>query len=1018
MKHNRFISIAIIGSAMLLTASCVEEVTSNEDLYRPAGTPIVFSAATSYANAPETRAEYSGDLFNGPLSSTTPAYERIFWENGDKIRIVHNSTGANYTVSSGTNVTGERESLATLSGGNLVWDGSGSHTFYGLYPCTGTTVSSTSGALTNAGVVSGTIPATQNIVSGNTLSATEGSVTYDKYRPDTDHYGYMAAYATVAANSGVYEVKLPFRPAFTCFEFKLQRDGSTTYDPAITSFELKTVEVNGTHTPLTGGFSFQISGGDQYGATWTTPTAASITNKGYSITVGGFPGGEVHVPTSGYLDFSILALPIDLTGVELIIHYANNATKTLKFMNSGVWHQFTGAKKYVITNVNVPDADYIYIVEDIIDYTTYGHDPQSYGFNVKSYRYNSLIGPSSKEAVTWKLKYSTDGGTTWADVATNGTTGSGSDHTITNNNGGAGATIVTGTGVSTSTYTAGEPREANINGQAASNVPSTNTIPAIRADLRTRGNRGTEQAPWDLSKHDIFGNSHTMTTANSYVVDRPGWYMFPVVYGNGITNGAINADAYRPGEGGDSHVTLSSIFTNHWADTDFRYFRDFFDAAGGGINHPVITASYQNWGPGNSNYTVQDMDAVIVWQNSMTTVNNHGEAIVSSAPELVDVATGVVGTIKYIKFQVKPEDIQPGNIVIAFRGKVPGRGLTDKVILWSWQIWVTQADLTPITVDTDVAFMPRNLGAVDKTDADIRQYADRSIIYKVIQTDGNGNERTIGIHTGAEDVFTVEEIGDAQTVEANQGNNPFYQWGRKDPMVPVNPDGTNAVQTILAGSGYSNYNVILNVSYSGYADVKPAIQNPHRLCHNGGKATWIGGLDYSGANAASFPNAAAYGCLPYNLWNSAIWKSMDAGGSDKYKTVYDPCPPGFCVPNVGAVSNFSSAVAATTGTTYNTGSATLFFPLTGLRTYHPGTFDTEHVGGDGHFWTDCPEDGTATSSDPDQAGWIVVRWEFAKNFSYNQTTVMVPSIGYFHAGDVTYTRGSGFAIRPMVDPKY
>lgn len=1020
MKHNSIISIAIIGCFMLLAASCEKEISSNEDRYRPAGSPIVFSAATSYSNAPETRAEYSGDFFGGPLGSSTPAYERIFWERGDKLRIVHNGTGANYTVSSGTNTTGERESVATLSSGSLVWDGSGNHVFYGLYPSEGTSVTSTTGGLTDAGVVSGTIPATQNITS-NTLSVTEGGVTYSKYRPDTDHYGYMAAYATISSSDIGSTVNLPFRPAFTCFEFKLQRSGAI--DPAITKFELKTVEVNGTHTPLTGDFSLQINGGDAYGATWTTPTVANNNNKGYSITVGGFGANGVHVPTSGYLDFSILALPIDLTGVELIIHYATNETKTLKFMNSGVWHQFTGAKKYVITNVNVPDADYIYIVEDIHDVTTYGHDPQSYGFNVKSYRYNSLIGTSSKEAVTWKLKYSTDGGSTWADVATNGTTGSGSDHTITNNNGGAGASIVTGTGVSASTYDAGEPREANINNQAASNVPSTNTIPAIRANLRSRGNRGTEQEPWDLSMHDIFGNTHSMTTANSYVVDRPGWYMFPVVYGNGITNGQKNPDAYRPGEPGDSRVTLSSIFTNHRTDSDFRYFRDFFDAANGGINDPRIMNSFAAWtAVVGQDCTPTGISAAIVWQNSMTTVDGHGEAIVTSAPTLVDVSvnTGLYnfGTIKYIKFQIKPEDIQPGNIVIAFRGAVTPRGLGADTILWSWQIWVTQADLTPINVATNVAFMPRNLGAVDKTDADILQYADRRIMYKVVQTDGN-NERTIGIHTGAEDVFTVEEIGDAQSVEANQGNNPFYQWGRKDPMVPVNPDGTNAIQTIVAGSGYSNYNVILSVPNTGFADAGSAIRNPHRLCHNPSKATWIGGLDYSGANAsAALPNSAALGCLPYNLWNSAIWKSMDAGGSDKYKTVYDPCPPGFCVPNVGAVSNFSSAVASTTGTTYSTGSATLFFPLTGLRTYHPGTFDTEHVGSDGHFWTDCPEDGTATSSEPGQAGWIAVRWEFAKNFTYNQSTVFVPAVNYFHAGDVTYTRGSGFAIRPMVDPKY
>ena len=818
----------------------------------------------------------------------------------------------------------------------------------------------------------------------------------------------MAAYANIGANSGESVVRLPFRPAFTTFEFKLQRAASEP-DPAITSFELKTVEVSGSTTPLTGGFSFQISGGDNWGATWTTPAASSITNPGYTITVGGFGASGVHVPTTGYLDFSVLALPIDLTGVELIIHYASGESKTLTFKNSGAWHTFTGAKKYVITNVAVPGADYIYIVENIDDITTYGHNPQSnLGFNVKSYRYNTLVGTSSKEPVTWKLKYSTDDGTTWTDVASNGTTGS-NPHTITGG--------VTGSGVGTSTYATGEDRYANITGTAASNVPGTNTIPAIRAALRSRGERGDSNNYWDLSKHDIFGNNHTMTTANSYVVDRPGYYMFPVVYGNGITNGQINADAYRPGESGDSYVTLSSIYSSHAGDSDFRYFRDFFDAAGGGINHPVITASYQNWGPGNSNFTVADADAVVVWQNSMTSVNNHGEEIVTTSPSLADVATGVVGTIKYIKFRIKPEDIQPGNIIIAFRGKVPGRGINDKVILWSWQIWVTQVDLTPVTAGSN-AFMPRNLGAVDRTDADILRYANREIMYKVVQIDQYGNELPIAPSTGAEEEFKVEEIGDVIEVEANQGNNPFYQWGRKDPMVPVNPDGSNSIQTIVAPTEYNNFATILNVEVNTTANVGVtyAIRNPHRLCHNAYWATWIGGHDRPTPGKPAGVGTANINCLPYNLWNSAIWHTMDAGGSNKYKTIYDPCPPGFCVPNVGAASVFSSATTSSTGTTWGSGTNSLFFPLTGLRTYHPGTFDTENVGSAGYFWTDCPED--ENSGDSNSGSFWPVRWELAKTFAFNHTTVFIPSATLFRTPEVSQTRGTAHSIRPMVDPKY
>lgn len=993
--------LALTAGLMCAAAACVN-ISENNDIYRQPGTPIVFSASAGYQNGVETKAEYSGYYYG------SPSYERIDWVANDPVKIVYNGTPASYTVATVSGTTSEI-SDATLGSGNLTWDGNNTHVFYGLYPAGAT---GSSGTLTNAGQVSGSIPAVQDINASKTITD-QDNIT--KYQPDTEHYGYLVAFKEIAASSTESTVVLPFRPAVTTFEFKFQRLSGDTYPNNIQSFTLSTQAVGSNPaTPLSGGFQFNITGGDSKGATWSNVTTSSTGNY---ITVG-FGAGGVAIPSTGYLDFSILALPTDITGATMTVTYVGGATKSLKLKtnNGNDWYTFTGAKKYVITNTVPGDEVWHYVIEEIDDITTYGHDPQTnLNFNVRSYKYSDRA-PSTKIEVPWKLKYSTDDGGTWNDVASDGTTGSGSAHTITNDNGSSGDPIVTGTGVDSSTYSAGEPREANILGQAASNQPSTNTVPAIRAYLRSRGNRGTEQAPWDLSMHDIFGNNHTMTTANSYVVDRPGWYMFPVIYGNGITNGQKNPDAYRPGESGDSRVTLSNIYSQHSTDPDFRYFRDFFDAANGGINDPRIMNSYANW----TNVVGQDctptnVNAAIIWQNSMTSVDGHGEAIVSSNPTLIDVNTSNIGTIKYIKFQIKPEDIQPGNIVIAFRGTVTPKGLGANTILWSWQIWVTQADLTPVTVATDAAFMPRNLGAVDKTDADVLQYADRKMSYKIVQTDSQGNELIIGANTGAEESFTVEEIGDAERVLANQGNNPFYQWGRKDPMVPVNPDGTTTIETIVAGSGYSNYNSILSVSggSNNIANVAPAIQNPHRLCHNPILATWIGGSDYNGANG--YPNFSA---LPYNLWNSAIWKTMDAGGSDKYKTVYDPCPPGFCVPNVGAVSNFSSAVASTTGTTYNTGSASLFFPLTGLRTYHPGTFDTEHVGADGHFWTDCPEDGTATSSDPEQAGWIAVRWQFAKNFAYNQTSVMVPALNYFHAGDATYTRGSGFAIRPMVDPKY
>ena len=67
----------------------------------------------------------------------------------------------------------------------------------------------------------------------------------------------------------------------------------------------------------------------------------------------------------------------------------------------------------------------------------------------------------------------------------------------------------------------------------------------------------------DLSGLDIHGNELSQSsTANSYVVTQAGNYSIPVVYGNGIKNGATNSAAYtRQGS------TYTAEFVNHLGNT-------------------------------------------------------------------------------------------------------------------------------------------------------------------------------------------------------------------------------------------------------------------------------------------------------------------------------------------------------------------------------------------------------------------------------------------------------------------
>ena len=184
-------------------------------------------------------------------------------------------------------------------------------------------------------------------------------------------------------------------------------------------------------------------------------------------------------------------------------------------------------------------------------------------------------------------------------------------------------------------------------------------------ELNVRDYLGSSSAPHDLS-YDYKGS---MNTANCYVVTHPGYYKFPLVYGNAIKNGATNDKAYGVG-------TSSTTFVNH---LDKK------------ITDPYI---YNNNG-----CTVGSAD--LVWQDAQYLVTNI---------ELCD-------DKKYIKFEVKRSRIEQGNAVIAVKD---GSGN----IMWSWHIWVTNKNVystipintvaliytTPNTSQKTYNFMPVPLG--------------------------------------------------------------------------------------------------------------------------------------------------------------------------------------------------------------------------------------------------------------------------------------------------------------------
>ena len=94
------------------------------------------------------------------------------------------------------------------------------------------------------------------------------------------------------------------------------------------------------------------------------------------------------------------------------------------------------------------------------------------------------------------------------------------------------------------------------NGVVTAKGSGTALITATAGGKAANCNVTVLDAATDLSLMDIYGNTVSRTTANCYVVSKPGFYKIPMVYGNAIKNGATNRDSYI------SSATGTSILAN------------------------------------------------------------------------------------------------------------------------------------------------------------------------------------------------------------------------------------------------------------------------------------------------------------------------------------------------------------------------------------------------------------------------------------------------------------------------
>lgn len=493
-----------------------------------------------------------------------------------------------------------------------------------------------------------------------------------------------------------------------------------------------------------------------------------------------------------------------------------------------------------------------------------------YSGGTKPYRVTSYIelgdGARTKVAVPWTAEFSADGGTTWT----------------------------TGRPAWLTAFTAAGAGSTDPNAYNAIVTAQTPTISYPSDDaLQTAAAVGNV----DLSQREGSRN-----TANCYLVNAPGTYTFPLVYGNAVKGGATNSTAYTSTQSGTNILTQ---FVNH---------------LGAAITDPYI---YNNAGCVPS-------DACLVWQDAPGLVRN----VALSADE------------HNITFEVPKASIRQGNAIVAVRD-------ASGTILWSWHIWVTD-----YVLDSDVKrvmdtysnkhdFLPVNLGWCN---GETNNYAARGVLVKLTQP-ATGLYRTFMLDQPAASVVAL-------------GNAPYYQWGRKDPMLPgIFADGSYSGDDKDCYTDSDKAGYAFNSSDLYSYEINEFIKNPH--CFNTN--------DYMDEKY-------------YNLWN-ADNNAWSTDNNTVVKTVYDPSPAGYCLPPLNAFTGTTAYGNTASGEgyfgylfnspytsvaeyranngwvfycdkmdrpgEYNPGGGTIYFPAVGFR----GS-SVVFGAGSGRYWT-----GTALRAD-------------------------------------------------------
>lgn len=383
-------------------------------------------------------------------------------------------------------------------------------------------------------------------------------------------------------------------------------------------------------------------------------------------------------------------------------------------------------------------------------------------------------------------------------------------------------------------------------------------------DINQQLTNNPKRTNYDLSTN---GGTTSMNTANCYIVDAGGTYRFPLVYGNAITDGKTNEASYK-------HQA--------WSD-GVHYIPVFKNYNNADIDNPYILTDIYN---GSIPYGI---DASLVWQDESGLVTN-----IEYNESLYEGHGGITFNVS------SPKE---GNAVIALKDPTG-------TIMWSWHIWVTAIDMSKtITINRpkldpsstvhisagDFEIMPVNLGWCSGG-IPVLYYDRHECEVKITQR----------LSDGSDGVSQTVKIIQEPHIAVPCGNNPYYQWGRKDPFIAggnqnesVKPWYDNETTTTSKSNlpEMMNSNSVIGENRQLTKDATASlIQNPDKWQNGPRRKRDDNDPDWT-LNQAFFPKDMIY----FNLWNNQCWNGNDIIA----KTIYDPCPPGWHVSSLYTFAGFT-----------------------------------------------------------------------------------------------------------------